>query len=88
MAAADLFEGTLTSSAVSPREVMANALKKNAASLVFVHNHPSGNLKPSEADIRLTKNLAEAGRVLEIQVLDHLIVSQKGYYSFADEGRL
>ena len=64
------------------------ALKANACCLILTHNHPSGNLKPSNADEALTKKISEAGKLLDIQVLDHVIVTSKGYYSFADEGLL
>jgi DNA repair protein RadC len=62
------------------------ALDARAAAIIAVHNHPSGNLKPSDADINLTKNMREAGKILDLPLLDHLIVSERGYYSFADEG--
>jgi DNA repair protein RadC len=64
------------------------ALKTNASSIILAHNHPSGNLQPSDADVKLTQKLAEAGKVLEITLLDHLIVTSEGYYSFADECKL
>jgi len=59
-----------------------------ACSIVLCHNHPSGNLSPSQADIDLTKKMKTAGKTLDILVVDHLIISDKGYYSFADEGIL
>lgn len=62
------------------------ALDSRASAIIAVHNHPSGNLKPSEADIQLTRKMREAGKILDIPLLDHLIVSERGYYSFADEG--
>jgi len=64
------------------------ALDAKASAIIAVHNHPSGNLKPSEADIMLTKKLKDAGRILDLPLLDHLIVSERGYYSFADEGAI
>ena len=64
------------------------ALKANACCLILTHNHPSGNLKPSNADEALTKKISEAGKLLDIQMLDHVIVTSEGYYSFADEGLL
>jgi len=82
----DLFHGSLTGSAVYPREIMTSALEQNAAGLVFVHNHPSGNPSPSLEDKRLTKDLVWAARLLLIQVLDHIIIGHNSYYSFADEG--
>jgi DNA repair protein RadC len=82
----DLFEGSLTGSAVYPREVMTLALEKRAAALVFVHNHPSGDPSPSVEDKRLTRDLVWACQLLMIQVLDHVIIGRDTYYSFADEG--
>ena len=64
------------------------AVEELASGLLLVHNHPSGNLTASESDITLTKRLKESGKLLEIQVLDHLIVAGKRYFSFADEGLL
>jgi DNA repair protein RadC len=82
----DLFAGSLTGSAVYPREVMALALEHQAAALVFVHNHPSGDPAPSAEDRKLTRDLVWAARLLGIQVLDHIIIGNNRYYSFADEG--
>lgn len=82
----DLFFGTLTGSAVYPREVMTLALEHRAAAMVFVHNHPSGNPAPSTEDQRLTRELVWAARLLTIQVLDHVIIGHNTYYSFADQG--
>ncbi len=62
------------------------ALDARASAMIAVHNHPSGNLKPSDADIDLTRKMKEAGKILDLPLLDHLIVSERGYYSFADEG--
>ncbi|NDY42603.1 DNA repair protein RadC [Dissulfurirhabdus thermomarina] len=82
-----LFEGTLTASAVYPREVVKAALARHAAALVFAHNHPSGNTDPSPEDIRLTRNLYLAARLLDIRVLDHLVVGEAGRFtSFAEAG--
>jgi DNA repair protein RadC len=64
------------------------AIDSRASALIAIHNHPSGNLKPSEADIQLTRKMREAGKILDIPLLDHLIISERGYYSFADEGVL
>jgi len=83
---ADLFEGTVNSGAVSPREVMESALKHNAASLIFVHNHPSGNPEPSAGDKEITRDLVYAGRIMQIKVLDHIIIGDNRYFSFAGEG--
>ena len=82
----DIFLGTLTGSAVYPREIMTLALEKSAAGLIFVHNHPSGDPNPSAEDKRLTRDLVRAAKVLGIQVLDHIIIGHNSYYSFADEG--
>lgn len=82
----DLFKGSLTGSAVYPREVMALALEKKAAALVFVHNHPSGDPAPSAEDKRLTRDLVWGSQLLMIQVLDHVIIGHNTYYSFSDEG--
>ncbi|MFQ6613874.1 MAG: DNA repair protein RadC [Fidelibacterota bacterium] len=81
-----LFEGTLTASAVYPREVIKSALAENAAALVFVHNHPSGNPNPSSDDLRITKKLKEAASAMDISVHDHLIIAGNETYSFADHG--
>jgi DNA repair protein RadC len=82
----DVFLGSLSGSTVYPREIMASALDNKASSLVFVHNHPSGDPSPSAEDLKLTKDLVWASRLLMIQVLDHLIIGNNTYYSFADEG--
>ena len=68
--------------------VKKKALEKNAVSLILCHNHPTGSLKPSRADEELTHKIKEASKYFDIKVLDHLIVSEEGYYSFADEGLL
>jgi DNA repair protein RadC len=82
----DLFEGTVNSSSVSPREVIEGAIKYNAISLIFVHNHPSGNPEPSASDKELTRELVYAGKVMQIKVLDHIIIGDNRYFSFADDG--
>ncbi len=81
-------EGTLTSSLVHPREVFTPAIKESAASLILVHNHPSGDSTPSQEDEEITRRLMEGGKLLGIGVLDHIIIGQGGYYSFADRGGL
>ncbi|WP_027357778.1 RadC family protein [Desulforegula conservatrix] len=83
-----LFEGTLTSSAVYPREVVKNAMEKKAASLIFAHNHPSGDPEPSKADMEITRRLTFACRLVDISVLEHLIMGGKKYFSFADSGHI
>ncbi len=80
--------GSLSESVVHPREVFKNAIRESAAAVIFVHNHPSGNPEPSPQDRMLTTRLCEAGRIVGIQVLDHLIVGRDGYYSFVEHGQL
>ncbi len=84
----ELFKGSLTSSAVYPREVIKKVLKQNAAALIFVHNHPSGNLEPSNEDIKLTQKLKDAAATIDVKVHDHLIIAGNDYYSFADNNLL
>ncbi|RPD44015.1 JAB domain-containing protein [Paracnuella aquatica] len=80
--------GGITGTVADPRLIYSAALKVNAVSLVLSHNHPSGSLKPSRQDEELTQKIKCAGSFLDIKVLDHLIISSEGYYSFADEGLL
>ena len=82
----ELFQGTLTTSAVYPREVVKRALVNDAAALVFVHNHPSGNPNPSKDDLTITKKLREAAQAIDVSVHDHLIIAGNDVYSFADHG--
>jgi DNA repair protein RadC len=82
----DVFTGSLSGSAVYPREVLVSALENKAAGMVFVHNHPAGDPAPSEEDRRLTRDLVWASQLLMIQVLDHVIIGNNDYFSFADEG--
>jgi DNA repair protein RadC len=82
----DLSSGTVNSSSVSPREVIEGAIKSHAAALIFVHNHPSGNPEPSTSDKSLTRELVYAGRIMRLKVLDHIIIGDSRYYSFAGEG--
>jgi len=86
METVDLFQGTVNSSSVSPREVIEGALKHNAVSLIFVHNHPSGNPEPSAGDKELTRELVYAGKIMRLNILDHIIIGENRYFSFADEG--
>ena len=79
-------EGTLNSSLVHPREVFNEAVRASAAAVILLHNHPSGDPKPSREDRVLTTRLQEAGEILGVQVLDHVIIGDKRYVSFADEG--
>ena len=78
--------GGMSGTVADPRMIFKAALDQKALSIILCHNHPSGNTQPSTADIQLTRNIVEAGKVLEISVLDHVIITQTGYYSFADEG--
>ena len=86
--AEELFRGTLTQTSVYPREVVKLALKHNAAAVIFSHNHPSGHAEPSNADIRLTEIIKSALALVDIQVLDHVVVSASGATSFAERGLL
>lgn len=79
-------EGGITGTVADPRIILRKALEEDAVNLILCHNHPSGSLKPSRADEQLTTKIKEAARFLDITVLDHIIVSDDGYYSFADEG--
>ena len=78
--------GLLDKSPVHPREVFADVIADRAASVIFAHNHPSGELQPSEADLRMHDQLTEAGKILGLRILDHVIVTRKGYYSFQEAG--
>src|SRR4030066_1477745 len=79
-------EGTLTSSPVHPREVFRYAIKEAAASVLFLHNHPSGDTTPSRDDITITERLVETGKIVGIEVLDHIIISDSGYLSLFEKG--
>jgi len=81
-------QGGISGTVVDPKCIFQAALKGNASSVILGHNHPSGNTQPSEADIKLTHKIKEAGNFLDIAVLDHLILTPYSYYSFADEGGL
>ncbi len=78
--------GLLDRSQVHPREVFADVITDRAASVIFAHNHPSGALEPSNSDLKIHEQLTEAGKILGIKVLDHIIISKKGYYSFQENG--
>jgi DNA repair protein RadC len=80
------FEGTVDTSAVYPREILKNALKYNASAVIFVHNHPSGDPDPSESDREITKELVFAASTMQLKVLDHIIIGNNRYFSFADRG--
>ena len=78
--------GLLDKTQVHPREVFADVITDRAAAVIFAHNHPSGELKPSSSDLKIHEQLTEAGKILGINVLDQIIISKKGYYSFQEEG--
>lgn len=80
--------GGATATVVDPRTIFAAALKLNAAMIILCHNHPSGNLLPSDNDKNMTEKIRVAGNMLDIKLCDHLIISSSDYYSFADEGLL
>ena len=81
-------DGGVAGTVVDPKKLFKLALENNASYVILSHNHPSGNLKPSEADILLTRKLIEAGKLLELPILDHIIMGEEKYLSFADEGLL
>jgi DNA repair protein RadC len=80
--------GGLTGTIVDVRIVLGTALKAAATSIILAHNHPSGNLHPSQEDFNLTKRIKEAAKFMDITVIDHLILTDENYYSFADEGQI
>ena len=80
--------GLLDRSQVHPREVYADVISDRAAAVIFAHNHPSGDLKASNSDLKIHEQLTEAGKILGIRIIDHLIVTRKGYYSFQEAGLL
>ena len=81
-------EGGISGTVVDPKKIYKIALDQHASSIILGHNHPSGNIQPSEADQKITKKIRDAGLMLDVAVLDHLIIGDDGYYSFADEGTL
>jgi DNA repair protein RadC len=81
-------EGGISGTVADPKKIFKMALEFNASSVILCHNHPSGNIQPSEADIKLTRKMKEAGVLLDLPVLDHLIVGGNTYFSFADEGMM
>ena len=84
----EVFKGTINFSVVHPREIFADALADRATGIIFVHNHPADDAQPSEADIKLTKQLCDASKLMGIQVVDHIIITKDSYYSFQSEGLL
>ena len=81
-----LFTGTIDKSAVYPRKILEKALYHNARSIVFVHNHPSGNVSPSQKDIELTEEMKKFFKIVDINVLDHIIITKNSHFSFLEEG--
>lgn len=81
-------QGGLSGTVADPKKIFKTALEQYAASVILCHNHPSGNIKPSESDIRLTQKLKKAGSFLDLPVIDHIILGDDSYFSFADEGML
>ncbi|MFQ5444449.1 MAG: RadC family protein, partial [Nitrospinales bacterium] len=84
----NISEGSLQASIVHPREVMIPAIKESAASIVMIHNHPSGDPSPSQADIEITHRLTKTGEIVGIKLLDHIIIGGDDFYSFADQGMI
>lgn len=82
----NISQGGMTGTIADPKLIFVAPLKAAASYIILVHNHPSEQLKPSGEDIRLTKKLVEAGKLLDILVVDHLVITKDGYYSFCDEG--
>jgi len=78
--------GLVDRSPVHPREVYADVISDRAAAVIFAHNHPSGDLKPSNSDLKIHEQLTEAGKILGLRILDHIIVTKKGYFSFQEAG--
>jgi DNA repair protein RadC len=81
-------KGGMTGTVVDPKVLFGIALREKATALAIAHNHPSGQLKPSQGDIQITKQIKEAGKVLNIDIIDHIIVTDQGYYSFADTNNM
>jgi DNA repair protein RadC len=88
MSESQISQGTLTASLVHPREVFRPAVSAAAAAVVLVHNHPSGDPAPSAEDLRVTRRLVEAGEIVGIRVVDHVVVAEHGFYSFQENGQL
>ncbi|HNP08747.1 MAG TPA: JAB domain-containing protein [Cyclobacteriaceae bacterium] len=82
----ELSTGGVSGTVADPKLIFAAAIKANACGIILAHNHPSGTTQPSQSDIALTKKIKEGGKLLEVQLLDHIIVTSEGHYSFADEG--
>ena len=84
----DVSHGTLNSSLVHPREVFKNAIKKSANKIILIHNHPSGNVEPSREDINITNRLIECGKIIGIEIIDHIIIGDGIYYSFKESRKM
>lgn len=84
----NISEGGISGTVADPKKIFKLALENNASSIILSHNHPSGNIQPSDSDLKLTKKLVDAGKLLDISVLDHVIIGDEKYYSFADENML
>jgi len=80
--------GGIDGTVVDLKLIFGTAMKAGASNIILAHNHPSGNLRPSHPDIAITKKLVTAGKILEVNIMEHLIISSEGYYSFADEGMI
>ena len=80
-------EGGFSGTVADPKKIFKIALEHGASSIILCHNHPSGNIQPSDADIKLTQKLKSAGEMLDLPVIDHIIIGEENYYSFADEGQ-
>jgi len=84
----DISTGGVGGTILDPKIIFSIALKANTSSIILCHNHPSGNIQPSQSDVKLTNQLKEGGKLLEILVWDHLIITNENYYSFADDGMM
>ena len=84
----EISSGGLTGSAVPPRDVLRHAVSESASAMIFVHNHPSGDPTPSADDLALTRRLTQAGELVGVRVLDHVIIGEEGYISLADQGKM
>jgi DNA repair protein RadC len=81
-------KGGITGTVIDVRLIMKEAINKQSCSIILCHNHPSGNLNPSDADMKITRKISDAGEIMDVKVLDHIIIAGQQYYSFADEGIL
>ncbi|KOF04162.1 DNA repair protein [Roseivirga seohaensis subsp. aquiponti] len=88
MSISSISKGGTTGTVIDPKIVFAMALKRRCSSIILSHNHPSGNLKPSQADISITRKFSEAGKLLDITVSDHIIITDEGYCSMANDGHM